>query len=246
MKKSSPLLSKILRRQKIYTEASFSLKSVDNSQNCDVVANMPTITITDVFFSYSDIYVKHHTIIYSSEMEMSSFIQIDTGILIQSNSSYVEKSFGFVPFYKNYLTIPPVGVLLDLPKSLINTKCSAKPSVGTYFALSTPVSCSSIYSYPKKIYGSYYCRNSFTECKRRKVTLDLDEIVPVVEEFVPQNDNRRVSRAGYASEGDILILDPLLLEAMPRMSRSTSHLTESEQNKIARITISYIWAFFLR
>lgn len=41
----------------------------------------------------------------------------------------------------------------------------------------------------------------------------------------------------------LLTLNPRLLEAMPR-KRKNSPLTESEQNQIARITITYVLAFF--
>lgn len=241
-------MSKILRRQKIYAEANFSLKSIDNSQDCDVtLANAPVI-VKDVFFSYSDLYIKHQKVLYSCEVRLSNFIQTNNCVLIGNSSSFVTRSLDFVPFYKNYSPLPPVGVLLDLPKpkmvfnSIINKSNDISEK---FFSLCTAVNSHYIYSYPKKQYASYYCRNSCSEIKKRRATLDLDEIVPVVEEVVPQNvENRRISSARYATEGDILILDPLLLEVMPRTKRFKNQLTESEHNKIARITITYILAFF--
>lgn len=245
MKKTpSPLLSKILRRQKIYVQTNFPLKTVDNSQDSDVMLSKRPLIDKDEFFSYSDLYIKHKKMLYSCEIRLSSFVHTETGLLVCETANF-GKSMDYVPFYKNYVTMPPVGVLLDLPKPKVNVNSISKPCISTYFPVSTFVNTHYIYCYPKKVYASLYCRNSCSQIKKRRATLDLDEIVPVVEEAEQQHiDTRRISRARYASEGDVLILDPLLLEIAPRVNRIKTHLTESEQNKIARVTITYILAFF--
>lgn len=237
---TSPLLSKILRRQKIYTEANLSLKSVEAPQDCNVVVSTPII-VKDAFFSYSDLYIKRKEMLYSCEIRLGCFSELDTGVLIRNDCcSFVSD---FVPFYKTFLSMPPVGVLLDLSKPRYKVNDSSKVDVCTYFPICDPVTSHQVYSYPKKTYASHFSRNSCSETKKRRATLDLDEIVPVAEDVLPQHNNRRISRARFASEGDVLILDPLLLDTMPR-KRVKPPLSESEQNKIARITITYILAFF--
>lgn len=197
--------------------------------------------VKDVFFSYSDWYIKRKQPLYSCEIMLDSFSQTETCVLVRYFSSLVSD---YVPFYKLLSIAPSTGVLLDLYESLpnLNSCRQSKPTIcenkNLYFPITSPVNAHRIRSYPSKCYSSYYCRNSCYEVKKPKANLDLDEIVPVIEDIFPRENRRHAN-----SEADILILDPLLLEYNPR-KRVKIPLTESEQNKIARITITYILAFF--
>jgi len=174
--------------------------------------------------------------LYSCEFSLSSFIQTDRGLLIQRNLHFISNFV--MPFYKSFLAIPLAGLLLDLANSHSELSSLSQLSKGcAYFPITLPMNSRHTYSYPKKTYASPYSRNSCSEFKKRRATLDFDEIVPVVEEALPQNNDIN------SRPRDVLILDPSLLETIPR-KRVKIPLTDSEQNKIARITITYILSFF--
>ncbi|KAL1498308.1 hypothetical protein ABEB36_009124 [Hypothenemus hampei] len=138
---------------------------------------------------------------------------------------------------------PETGILVwDVLK---NFDVQPDPENLKRFSVTIPVISNPMFSYSKKCYVSQYYRNSCNvEPKKHRAVLDFNEIALVADEVVvePVND-RRISRDRFASETDLLVLDPLLLETMPRQRVKTSS-TESEQNKMARITITYVLAFF--
>lgn len=215
----------MLRRQKIYTETNFSVTALDGTKDCSQFRIVPKITTTKC--ETFPICYRQGIILPSCEFSLRNFVHTESNLLI--NCSGIKPSFfnHFVPFYR--LTRPVLTcVLLDVPKSLTD------PS-GTSIIVANNT------HYSKKCYASVYCRNSMN--RNRRPILDLDEIIPVVEDMLPHYFNFNNRRVRSVNEGDVLILDPLLLEAMPR-NRVKTPLTDSEQNKIARITITYILAFF--
>lgn len=216
----------MLHRQKIYTETNFSVTALDSTKDCSPFRVVPNITTTKcVTFP---ICYRQGIILPSCEFNLKNFVCTESNLLL--NCSGIKSSFftHFVPFYPLTRPVLPC-VLLDVPKPLIDP---SGPSV--IVANNT--------HYSKKCYASVYCRNSMN--KTRQPILDLDEIIPVADDMMlPHFFNLNNRRARSASEGDGLILDPLLLEVMPR-NRVKTPLTDPEQNKIARITITYILAFF--
>lgn len=215
----------MLRRQKIYTETNFSVSALDITKDCSQFRVVPKITTTKC--ETFPICYREGIILPSCEFSLKNFVHTESNLLI--NCSDVKPFFNnFVPFYQ--LTKPSVlpCVLLNVPKPPID------PS-GTSIIVGNNT------HYSKKGYASIYCRNSMN--KKCRPILDLNEIIPVAEDMLPHYFNFNNRRAQFASEGDVMILDPLLLEAMPR-NRVKTALTDPEQNKIARITITYILAFF--
>jgi len=211
------------------------------SKDCDGAPGDAPLVFKDMFFSYSDKYIKQNQMLYSRELSLSCFNETDKGVLVAPDLFNVDDANNFLTFFKDCCEISPGGVLLDLPKPNIDSKrcyCAAKI---VNISIATSVNSHTAYPNPRKLF-SPYCRN--TERSKPKATLDLDEIIPVLDESGSFNENfRGVSRNGYVNDGDILVLDPLLLEVMPRQ-RAKAPLTEFEQNKIARITITYVLAFF--
>lgn len=119
----------------------------------------------------------------------------------------------------------------------------------------------------KKInnFNPYYYRIPRSNLyKRKRFKINLDEITPVEEENeIPSNENNLLLKEPVATsskytyenletnkrfsnhnEEDIFILDPTLLEAVPRKRSYSRKLAETEHKQIVRITILYILAFF--
>ncbi|KAF7267997.1 hypothetical protein GWI33_018840 [Rhynchophorus ferrugineus] len=174
--------------------------------------------------------------LYCREYNLNCFHWTDRGLLVENDKSPgSSRSDHVIPFYMNCSDKNPFGHEWNAETERFSRFSSKKT-----FPITAVVHSHAAFAHHRKILTSPYNRDSRFEFAKPSAIVDLDEIIPVVEEAASFNNN---PRGRYPSEGDLLVLDPLLLEIMPR-KRPKAPLTDSEQNKIARITITYVLAFF--
>lgn len=206
------------------------------------------VVLCSQFTTYIDFYFKNNQTLNSNLVPVENLVQTEHNILVSSVESNINTAF--VPFYYKYATQDPPGLLLNLPKFDLNEAPHRLELDSCLFKNYVPIFVSTNNNfYPKKVYSHQYSRTSFSNGKKKTVqNVNLDEIMPVLDEIscssdvlhyeadlIDENTNQPIS------ERDVLLLNPLLLESVPR---TKPRLTQSEHKKIARITIMYTLAFF--
>lgn len=249
----SPKLSKILRRQKIHTEPVLSLEEItipsSNVEKQDLDTEIIiNLNISKIFSSYSDLYFQDNRTLNNCLLYLKDFVQSEHNILI-SNVTYNFNS-AFVPFYKSVSNENIPGVILDMPQiNLRDYKCDTIDISNNSYLFNeyVPIFSCLNESYHRKSFFDHYSRISLVDVKKRRETnINLDEIMPVIGEITGNIDgsprledrqlmNERNMAINSVFERDILLLDPLLLENVPRQ-RAKPRLTQSEHKKIATVS----------
>ncbi|KAJ8920100.1 hypothetical protein NQ315_011755 [Exocentrus adspersus] len=226
--------------KKIHTEAVYSLEEIKvytsllgepQHFHVDLMDKLVAVPFT----TYSDLYFKDNQSLNSRFIRLGDFSETATKVLV--SNKIVDFSNAFVPFYRRSSQEFP-GVLLDT-KNNISLDLKESPCI---FKNHVPVfTCVNKSFYPSKVFDSRYCRTSIDGRKRAVRNVNLDEIVPVLEDLSLSSLDVSRYEEEPVRERDVILLNPLLLESA---TRPEPRLIQSEHKKMARITILYVLAFF--
>lgn len=245
---------RILRRKKIHTENIYNLenfKVLTHSNDYIVDINpLPKDQIVDCFATYSDLYFMNNCSLIGRSVNLLEFVQSDNCMFVSSVFNNVATDF--VPFYYKNSNIEQ-GILLDVPCVSSQKYCDNNSlhyvdhSFGNFVPIFSHMP-NQIDTYRQKILSdSYSFRNSVCFKIKPPTLPDLNRIIRIVDEPAESAENEQLLDVSEVTiqplqRREILLLDPLLLDAVPNHIKQ--RLTQSEHNKIARVTILYTLAFF--
>lgn len=191
----------------------------------------------DHYEPFSDLYFKYNQTLPGELVSFKNFTQTDDNYLIRRN--FPNNLSNFVPFYQtnpNYnLESTDSQHVQAIPTT--ETSCYSLNSFDSYFPIFMPLFKNAHFK-PLNIYNNHHLLN------RRNSRQTLDEVIPLMNEMYQNIDNRSTQNQEneFYLERNILLLDPLFLDLNER--RTKMKKTRTEHNKIVRITIIYVMAFF--
>lgn len=202
----------------------------------------------DPLLYYSNLYFKCNKSL-NSMLYVKCLMEADGSLIVVNNSMLGDD---FVPFYKNICLLSECqGLLLDVP--IYERRNFSLPKLSTnYLSYKryVPIYKAALNDdhYKNKCYNNVYNRISIVNRRRKCQKLNLDEITPV-EEDISANEQQFLANeckldSQPQGEEDVLILNPLLLEVIPRERNKIHHISVNEHKKIVRITILYTFGFF--
>lgn len=192
-------------------------------------------------FKHADKYFMYSKSLYSMYLDLGNFVQNNRNMLLSKLPLQFEEYY--VPFYYRIPNKLIPGILLDIPKIVALEKLCSESFVG-YIPMFS--------SMPKRhTWDTYDClqaRIPLIQKRKRVQLLNLNKIVPIVDEINNYNDDlQSVEETNIHSQllhRQEIFLDPVRLRLDSITRQETQRLKQSEHNKLARITILYTLAFF--